>query len=181
MPILNTFILNITHLQFILSAFLLLLFIFKQSIFTYLHELGHLFALWITNKVLKLDYKINFKDIHVVHTGQWWFVKTYKGQTLNDLYNYLIQNKCYRSIRYNALAGFLFESVVLLAISAISPIILHNNWICPFTLITLIIIAFNFFTFATSSDGDIYSFPCKFSYTNGEPSDSPALTYVLPI
>lgn len=120
MPILNTFILNITHLQFILSAFLLLLFIFKQSIFTYLHELGHLFALWITNDRLKLNYKISLRNIHVYRNKHKTFKRLFpyrKGKTQNKLYEYLELNKnnekisCY--IRFNAISGFAFTILIL--------------------------------------------------------------------
>lgn len=143
-----------------------------------MHEIGHILALKITNKLLSLNYIVPWNCFTIKKNEKnekKWF-SSYSGRTNHIIYTYLSNNKSNDKIlwliRFNSIAGVVVETCILLIVQLIVltlSLILKNDYILFVIIVTcipMIQVFHNFFTGFDTNNGDIKhtTSPQTFSY-----------------
>lgn len=138
---------------------------------TFLHELGHVLALFLTKCILHKE-KIDAKVL----------VTFRKGFTLSPLYEDLIKSKQYKLIKLNAIAGYLCAAIVGVSIFVLIVVSVIVKRVSPsISLVTLTVNIIVWFanlirSIGASSDWKHFSNPESFMYTENIDMDKHILT-----
>lgn len=152
---------NVTIYTFLLLILICLLYF--RVILTFVHELGHRYAIRASAKQLNVKYK--YRNICIR-----------RKITLSDFYVYLDKNKCHKHIQkyiiYNSIAGFFSETVthLFICLLCICSIFVYRNT-CKLSFLVLLLIflsgtyLYSLYEFLKSSDMKNIIQPENFKYS----------------